>query len=111
MQNIVINNQTVSLQSVINDALISIEKGFKGVGNFTPEAFMEMAKMLGINSTETKDVPKDYLQPNWNGKTRIYEWKNYISQDQQAMWDTYSDCQKASLAMNANKKAMSESWE
>jgi nucleoside recognition membrane protein YjiH len=111
MQNIVINNQQVSLQAVINDVATSIENGFKGIGNFTPEVVMELAKMVGFSSDEAVKAPKDYLEPQWNAKNRIYEWKNYIPKEQQVIWNTFSDRQKAVLAKEADKKAMMESWD
>jgi hypothetical protein len=110
MQNILVNNQPVSLQAVLNDVAMSVSQGFKGIGSFTPEVVMEM--LTGLSNDESvKDIPKDYLQPNWNAKNRIYEWKNYIPQEQQAIWNTFSDRQKATLAKEADKKAMMESWE
>lgn len=107
MQNIVINNQAISLQAVLNDVA-----NFKGIGHFTQEVFMEIAKMAGLTNEETvKGAPKDYLEPQWNAKNRIYEWKNYIPKEQQVMWDTFADRQKAVLAKEADKKAMMESWD
>lgn len=110
MQNIVINNQPISLQALMSDIRSCVEKGFKGFGTFTPEAVLEMVQIMET-SVGDKDVPKDYLQPNWMGKNRIYEWKNYIANEQQAMWETFSDRQKSIFAKEANKKAMMESWE
>jgi len=110
MQNIVINNQAISLQSVMNDMAMSINQGFKGIGSFTPEVILEMIKMVGSDDT-TQETPKDYLQPNWNATNRIYEWKNYIPKVQQEIWNTFSDRQKSLLAKEANKKAMNESWD
>lgn len=110
MQNILVNNKPVSLQSVINDVAASVSQGFKGIGNFTPEVVMEMLSGLS-NDEAVQGTPKDYLQPNWNAPKRIYEWKNYIPQEQQAIWSTFSDRQKAVLAKEADKKAMMECWE
>ncbi len=110
MQNIVINNQAISLQAVMNDVAASVSQGFKGIGNFTPEVIMEMLSGLS-NDEAVQGTPKDYLQPNWNAPKRIYEWKNYIPQEQKDMWSTFSDRQKAIFAKDADKKAMNESWD
>ena len=113
MSNLVINNQVVNVQSIMEDVRKCVEKGFQGLGSFTPDAVMEMLNVIASApvSANDKEVPSDYLQPMWKGKNRIYEWKNYIPQNQQAVWDTLTNEQRALFAKEANKKAQMESWE
>ncbi len=38
-----------------------------------------------------ENTPKDWAAPDWGNAGRVHEWKNYISDEVQAMWDTFTD--------------------
>jgi hypothetical protein len=56
-------------------------------------------------------TPSDWQRPNWADAGKVHEWKNYISEEVQAMWDTFSDDQKQALARQAEDKADCEEWD
>jgi S-formylglutathione hydrolase FrmB len=56
-------------------------------------------------------TPKDWSTPDWKKKSRVHEWKNYISKELEAMWSTFNDAQKQALARNADDIASREHWD
>ena len=61
------------------------------------------------------DLP-DYLRsqaldPKWNEAGRVHDWRNYISERVQKMWDTFTDEQKLALVEQANDQASQEEWD
>lgn len=52
-----------------------------------------------------------YLNPDWNEEDRVHNWRNYISVEVQAMWDTFSAVQKAALYKQADEQASREEWD
>lgn len=56
------------------------------------------------------DTPKDYLDPQWDKAGRVHEWKNYISEEVQAMWPTFTPEVRAALARQAEDNASREEW-
>lgn len=111
MTNIVINGQALNVAAISGDVKQSMAQGFTGHGWFTPQAVLAMIDMMEVAPVLEKGVPRDYEAPNWLGKNRLYEWKNYISAEIQQLWDTFSPAQKVELSKAANHKALSESWE
>lgn len=112
MTNLVIKNQIINVDSMKEDLVQAVHQGFKGFNKFTPEVVMEMINMLSHSSMIiNKDVPTDVENPNWNGGTRIYEWKAYITKEQKELWHTFPHSQKVILAKEAYKKAMMENWD
>lgn len=109
--NIVINGQPVNVAAISGDVKQSMSQGFTGHGWFTPQAVLAMIDMIEVAPVLEKGVPRDYEAPNWLGKNRVYEWKNYISAEIQALWNTLTQVQKVELSKEANYKALSESWE
>ena len=56
-------------------------------------------------------TPPDYSSPEWSKRTRVHDWRNYISEEVREMWHTFTDEQKAALARQANIEASMENWE
>lgn len=56
-------------------------------------------------------VPNDFISPNWKAMNRVHEWKNYISEEIQALWDSFSLVQKLEIAKEAQHRASQEDWE
>lgn len=55
--------------------------------------------------------PSDYQHPDWTQQDRVHNWRNYISERLQAMWDTFTDEQKAAIAEGAQEAADREDWD
>jgi len=56
-------------------------------------------------------TPNDWAAPEWDKAGRVHEWKNYISEEVQAMWATFTDAQKQALARQAEETASREEWD
>jgi hypothetical protein len=56
-------------------------------------------------------IPADYQNPMWSEQGRVHNWRNYISDKLKAMWDTFTDEQKAAIAESADESAMREEWD
>lgn len=57
------------------------------------------------------DTPRFYLSPDWEEDDRVHNWKNYISEEVKAMWDTFTGPQKRALARQAEEEALREEWD
>lgn len=55
-------------------------------------------------------VPKDWKHPEWKTAGRVHEWKNYVNETVQRMWNEFTDYQKQALAASANDSAEKEHW-
>ena len=55
--------------------------------------------------------PHDWQYPEWENKSRVHNWRNYVSEELQAMWDTFTDVQKKALAISYDDIASQEDWE
>jgi len=51
---------------------------------------------------------KARLEQRWRCQ---HDWRNYISEEVQGMWDTFPDDQKQALAQQANQIAGREDWD
>jgi len=60
---------------------------------------------------ETYITPDDYLSPDWNNCGKVHEWKHYVSEEVQGLWDTFSDEVKAALARQSEAMASKEEWD
>lgn len=58
-----------------------------------------------------ESTPNDWAAPKWDTAGRVHEWKNYISDEVRAMWDTFTDAQKQALARQADKITEREEWD
>ena len=56
-------------------------------------------------------MENDWKNPDWNAKTRVHDWRNYISQALMDMWQDFTDKQKAAIAANAAEIADNEEWD
>lgn len=62
--------------------------------------------------SETKDPPPyDYMAPMWEKYEKVHGWRNYVSDEVQAMWNTFTPEQRAALARQADDMAGMENWE
>jgi hypothetical protein len=52
----------------------------------------------------------DYINPDWSDKNRVHNWKNYISDEMKAMWNSFTDAQKIAIGKNAEGTAGEENW-
>jgi len=57
------------------------------------------------------ETPKDYAAPYWDIYERVHGWRNYISDEVQAAWNTFTDAQKAMIARQAEGQANLEDWD
>lgn len=55
--------------------------------------------------------PRDWKSPNWENTRRVHDWKNYITEEVQSMWDTFTDDQKKAIARSAEEIADREDWD
>lgn len=55
--------------------------------------------------------PRDAIEPDWGSAGWVHEWKNYISEDLQRIWGTFTAVQKALIAESAQQVADSEEWD
>lgn len=51
------------------------------------------------------------LMPDWAAKGRVHDWRNYISDEVQAMWPDFTDEQRMALYRQADSIAEREEWE
>jgi len=56
-------------------------------------------------------TPNDWAAPDWASAGRVHEWKNYVSEEVQSMWGTFTDVQKQALARQAEDNASKEEWD
>lgn len=56
-------------------------------------------------------TPTDWETPDWASAVRVHEWKNYISEKLQAMWESFTPEQKQAIAESADDVASREDWE
>jgi hypothetical protein len=59
----------------------------------------------------TDYTPSDYLAPQWDKYDRVHNWRNYVSDEVQAAWDSFTAAQKAMIARLCEKQAHSEDWD
>ena len=79
----------------------------------SPEEAVETIK-IHYGSTLPKEyayVPKDWKAPNWKKAGRVHEWKNYVNETLQSMWEEFTDYQKQALAASAEESASREEWD
>lgn len=58
-----------------------------------------------------KNVPEDFINPDWKNKERVHEWKNYVSNEIQNIWHSFNLEQKATIALQAREQASQEDWD
>lgn len=53
----------------------------------------------------------DYTSPEWQYAGRVHDWRNYISEELQAMWGTFTPAQQKAIRDNAQEMADREHWD
>lgn len=56
-------------------------------------------------------VPFDWENPNWKEEDRVHNWRNYVSDEMQEMWHTFTPLQKQAIARAADEIAGREHWD
>lgn len=51
------------------------------------------------------------LNPDWNAGGRVHNWRKYVSEEVQRLWNSFSHEQKSALYRQADEIASSEEWE
>jgi hypothetical protein len=57
------------------------------------------------------NTDEPWRDPQWDKAGRVHDWRNHISEEIEAMWDTFTDAQKAALYRQAQELASAEEWE
>lgn len=55
--------------------------------------------------------PQEFLDPVWEEGSRVHNWRNYIGEDLQEIWQSFTYTQKLKIAENAQMIADREHWE
>ena len=56
-------------------------------------------------------VPPDWESPDWDEDNRVHNWRNYVSDEVKALWQTFSIPQKQALAAGFEEVALREEWD
>ena len=56
-------------------------------------------------------LPDDYKTPEWDKAQRVHDWRNYISDEVRALWDSFTDEQKQAIARQADEQSDVEEWD
>ena len=79
----------------------------------SPEEAVETIK-IHYGSTLPKEyvyVPADWKSPKWKKAGKVHEWKNYVNETLQSMWEEFTEYQKQALAASAEESASREEWD
>lgn len=79
----------------------------------SPEEAVETIK-IHYSSALPKEyvyVPADWKSPKWKKAGKVHEWKNYVNETLQSMWEEFTDYQKQALAASAEESASREEWD
>lgn len=66
---------------------------------------------MNTESTFSIGFGGDAINPNWLGKGKVHDWRNYISDELSVMWHTFTAAQKIAIARNADDMADREEWD
>ena len=53
----------------------------------------------------------NYDNPDWENLPRVHEWRRYVGERTQAMWNEFSKEQKLAIALDAQDMADNEDWD
>lgn len=56
-------------------------------------------------------LPMDYSKPLWNVYEPVHCWRNYVTEDLQDLWPTFTEQQKIALALCFEDLASREEYE
>lgn len=63
-------------------------------------------------STMTFDELRDHLDsPDWGDRSRVHNWKNYVSERMKQIWAECSIEVRLALFLGATKQAQAEEWD
>jgi len=67
---------------------------------------MEFVEAAERDCTTHEDIPPyDWENPEWENESRVHNWRNYVSEELEVMWDTFTDVQKKALAISFDRLA------
>lgn len=104
MKKMTTTGKNFSIQSVRSEAEKNVAQGKGEQLYFSSDILLAVIETLenkNSNFIPNQFVPGDFLHPDWKNKQTFLDWKNYISQDVEDIWDTFTVYQKATLALNA----------
>jgi hypothetical protein len=55
-------------------------------------------------------VAGTYLNPDWSNKTKVHDWRNYVGERTQSLWESLPDNVKLAIALDAQELADWEDW-
>lgn len=57
--------------------------------------------------------PEEYSEPDWTPPRLkyVHDWRAYIGEELRAIWPTFSEQQKLTIARNAQNLADNEVWD
>ncbi|MNU26888.1 hypothetical protein D3C71_152690 [compost metagenome] len=50
-------------------------------------------------------------KPEFENAGRVHDWRNHVGEATQSLWGTFTDQQKAAIALDAEESASREEWE
>lgn len=108
------SHKEIDLNILRAKAQSHIEEGNALTSYFNSEIILALLDKIEENNTNfiiDKNVPKDFINPDWKNLGRVHEWKNYISSEVQNIWHSFNVEQKATLALQAQEQASNEDWD
>lgn len=55
-------------------------------------------------------TPSDFANPQWDKAEKCHDWKNYINEGLQQIWNSFNAAQQMVIATNAQEQADCENW-
>jgi hypothetical protein len=56
-------------------------------------------------------TPDDFQYPDWDAAEKCHDWKNHVGEHVRAIWDGFTNDQKAAIATDAEELATAEEWD
>lgn len=109
-----VSGKEINLDIIRAKANQHIAEGNAITGYFNSEVILALLDKIEENNSDfvpEKNTPADFINPNWKNKNRVHEWKNYVSEEVQDIWHSFSLEQKATLALQAYDQASNEDWD
>lgn len=57
------------------------------------------------------DVPENFRNPDFSKTQKCHDWRNHVGAATQEIWATFTDEQKAAIAVDAESRANNEEWD
>lgn len=109
-----ISKKEIDLNILRSKAQSHIAEGNALTSYFNSEIILALLDKIEEDTSNfiiDKNVPKDFINPNWKSKGRVHEWKNYVSEEVQDIWHSFNLEQKATLSLQAQQQASNEDWD